>query len=132
MGPETVAAWLGAPRFHDEEIPARTRRPGVVLGLAATPEGGGRRSDVLPGRGLLRVTGTVGAVTRESADVALTWVRSHADRLARVAAKFDDANAVHVHMAEAVRSRTARPQGSSLPPPWSRRWPDSRCGATSL
>ena len=92
MGPEAVSAWLGAPRFHDEEIAARIRRPGVALGLAATGEGG----DVLlveaawlPGRGTLRVTGTVGPMTRESANVAMTWVRSHAERLAG-AARFDD------------------------------------------
>ena len=42
----------------------------------------------LPGRGTLRVTGTVGPMTRESANVAMTWVRSHADRLAG-AVRFD-------------------------------------------
>ena len=87
-----MSAWLGAPRFRDEEMAARIRRPGVALGLAATGEGG----DVLlveaawlPGRGTLRVTGTVGPMTRESANVAMTWVRSHAERLAG-AARFDD------------------------------------------
>ena len=83
MGPETVAAWLGAPPFRDEEIAARCRRPGVAVGLAATPEGGGVlviEVNRLPGRGSLRVTGTVGAMMKESVAVALTWVRSHADR----------------------------------------------------
>ena len=36
MGPETVAAWLGAPPFRDEEIAGRSRRRGVAVGLAAT------------------------------------------------------------------------------------------------
>ena len=40
MKPETVTQWLGVPRFRDEEIAGRTRRPGVALGLGATPEGG--------------------------------------------------------------------------------------------
>ena len=56
----------------------------------------------LPGRGTLRATGTVGPMTRESANVAMTWVRSHAERLAG-AARFDDTTDVHVHLAEAAR-----------------------------
>ena len=91
MGPERLARWLGAPRFRDEEITGRTRRAGVALGLAATRAGG----DVLvveaarlPGSGQLRVTGTVGAMMTESANVALTWVRSNAARLAGVDAGF--------------------------------------------
>ena len=66
MGPEGVSVWLGAPRFRDEEIAARTRRPGVALGLAATGEGGDVllvEAACLPGRGTLRVTGTVGPMT---------------------------------------------------------------------
>ena len=105
------------------KIAARTRRPGVALGLAATGEGG----DVLlveaawlPGRGTLRVTGTVGPMTRESANVAMTWVRSHAERLAG-AARFDDTTDVHVHLAEAARWKDGPSAGVHWPSPWSRR-----------
>ena len=108
MGPETVAAWLGAPPFRDEEIAARSRRPGVAVGLAATPEGGGVlviEVNRLPGRGSLRVTGTVGAMMKESVAVALTWVRSHSDRFPGVAARFDDATDVHVHVDDAGHSK---------------------------
>ena len=104
MGPETVSAWLRAPRFRDEGIAARTRRPGVALGLAATREGGDVllvQAACLPGRRTLRVTGTVGPMTRESANVAMAWVRSHAERFAG-AAKFDDSTDVHVHLHEVI------------------------------
>ena len=43
----------------------------------------------LPARGKLQVTGTVGPMTRESAEVAMTWVRSNAKRLSG-AARLDD------------------------------------------
>ena len=86
----------------------RTRWAGVALGLAATPEGG----DVLvveaarlPGVGRLRVTGTVGPMVTESANVALTWVRSNADRLAGLGPGLNDATDVHVHLGEAARSK---------------------------
>ena len=116
MGPETVSAWLRAPRFRDEEIAARTRRPGVALGLAATREGGDVllvEAACLPGRGTLRVTGTVRPMTRESANVAMTWVRSHAERFAG-AARFDDSTDVHVHLPEAVRWKDGPSAGVTL------------------
>ena len=91
--------------------PAGGRSPaarGDALGLAATPEGG----DVLvveaarlPGVGRLRVTGTVGPMVTESANVALTWVRSNADRLAGLGPGLNDATDVHVHLGEAARSK---------------------------
>ena len=58
--------------------------PGVATGLAYTAAGG----DVLfieaqayPGKGKLTITGQLGEVMQESAQAALSWVRSHADRL---------------------------------------------------
>ena len=60
------------------------------------------RRRAFPSAGRLRVTGTVGPMTRESANVAMTWVRSHAERLVG-AARFDDTTDVHVHLAEAAR-----------------------------
>ena len=57
------------------------------------------RRRAFPSAGRLRVTGTVGPMTRESANVAMTWVRSHAERLVG-AARFDDTTDVHVHLAK--------------------------------
>ena len=52
----------------------------------------------VPGRGRLRVTGTLGPLATESALVALTWVRDNADRLEGVDAGFDREADVHVHL----------------------------------
>ncbi len=117
IGPETVAAWLGAPPFRDEEVADRTQRPGVAVGLAATPEGGGLvvvEVSRLPGRGSLRVTGTVGPIVTESVNVALTWVRSNADRLAGLGAVLDDATDLHVHVGEAARSKDGPSAGVAI------------------
>jgi ATP-dependent Lon protease len=74
-----VRDWLG-PRRFSAEAHRRTADPGVATGLAYTPAGG----DVLfveaqayPGSGKLTVTGQLGEVMQESAQAALTWVRSH-------------------------------------------------------
>jgi ATP-dependent Lon protease len=75
--------WLGPRRFSGETR-RRTADPGVATGLAYTPVGG----DVLyieaqayPGRGKLTVTGQLGEVMQESAQAALSWVRSHTGEL---------------------------------------------------
>ena len=95
----SVRADLG-PRTHSSEVRRRTVDPGVATGLAYTAVGG----DVLfieaaayPGTGKLTITGQLGDVMRESAQAALSWVRSHADTLALPDdwfAKHD----VHVHV----------------------------------
>jgi ATP-dependent Lon protease len=74
---------LGRPKFF-REAAARTATPGVATGLAVTATGG----DVLfveaagmAGSGELVLTGQLGDVMKESARIALTWVRSHAAEL---------------------------------------------------
>jgi ATP-dependent Lon protease len=78
-----VLAALRRPRFH-QEVAARTGVPGVATGLAVTGAGG----DVLfveaasmAGKGGLVLTGQLGDVMKESARIALTFVRSNAARL---------------------------------------------------
>ena len=84
MTPALVGELLGAPRFVQEEIEERTRVPGVAVGLAWTPAGG----DILfieatrmKGSKTLTLTGQLGDVMKESAQTALSWVRSHAPEL---------------------------------------------------
>jgi ATP-dependent Lon protease len=99
VGEELVREWLG-PRKFSAESRRRTADPGVATGLAYTPAGG----DVLfieaqayPGRGKLTVTGQIGEVMHESAQAALSWVRSHTGELEldeRWFARHD----VHVHV----------------------------------
>ncbi len=79
--PEEVANMLGAPRFLDEEIEERSRRPGVAIGLAWTPTGGEVlfvEASRMQGSGSLTLTGHLGDVMKESARAALSWLRNHA------------------------------------------------------
>ena len=83
--PDDVATYLGRPRFFFEAA-ERTSTPGVATGLAVTGMGG----DVLfieaaaldPGEGpTLTLTGQLGDVMKESAEIALTFIRSHREEL---------------------------------------------------
>jgi ATP-dependent Lon protease len=94
-----VRTILGAPRFENE-VAMRTSVPGVATGLAWTPTGG----DILfieatrvPGRGKLILTGQLGEVMKESAQAALTLVKSRADELGVDLALFEKSD-VHIYV----------------------------------
>jgi ATP-dependent Lon protease len=94
-----VRSWLGRPRFSGE-IRRRTSDPGVATGLAVTPVGGDVlyiEATAMPGEGRLIVTGQLGEVMRESAQAALSWVRSHASDLGLEADWFEGKD-VHIHV----------------------------------
>ncbi len=76
-----VRELLGKRRFHSEAR-RRTARPGVATGLAWTPVGGEVlfvEATAMPGKGALTLTGQLGEVMKESAQAALSFVRSNAD-----------------------------------------------------
>jgi ATP-dependent Lon protease len=94
-----VAAILGPPQFENE-IAMRTSVPGVATGLAWTPVGG----DILfveatriPGTGKLILTGQLGEVMRESAQAALSIVKSRAAGLGIDPALFEKSD-IHIHV----------------------------------
>jgi len=90
---------LGRQRFYQESA-ERTAVPGVATGLAVTGTGG----DVLfveatsmKGKDGLVLTGQLGDVMKESARIALSFVRSHSDELGIDGEVFDD-HSFHVHV----------------------------------
>jgi ATP-dependent Lon protease len=94
-----VRAWLGPRRFSGD-VQKRTSTPGVATGLAYTTAGG----DVLfveaqayPGSGRLTITGQLGDVMQESAQAALSWVRSHTEELG-VPENWFAEHDVHIHV----------------------------------
>ena len=96
---ERLREWLGPRRFSGE-VRRRTAEPGVATGLAYTAVGG----DVLfieaaayPGKGRLTITGQLGEVMQESAQAALSWVRSHSAELGLPEDWFSEHD-VHVHV----------------------------------
>jgi ATP-dependent Lon protease len=96
---DVVRDALGRQRFHQESA-ERTAVPGVATGLSVTGTGG----DVLfveatsmPGDEPLRLTGQLGDVMKESAQIALSWVRSHSGELEIDESALDD-RTFHVHV----------------------------------
>jgi len=96
---EQVREILGAPRFEGE-VAMRVSVPGVATGLAWTPVGG----DILfieatrvPGHGKLILTGQLGDVMKESAQAALSLVKSQCEALGIDPALFEKSD-IHVHV----------------------------------
>jgi ATP-dependent Lon protease len=90
---------LGAARFENE-VAMRTSVPGVATGLAWTPVGGDIlfiESTRVPGNGKLILTGQLGDVMKESAQAALSLVKSQASRLGIDSGMFDKSD-VHIHV----------------------------------
>ncbi|GAB4407311.1 MAG: endopeptidase La [Anaerolineales bacterium] len=97
--PERVREYLGKPKYYSDAA-ERTEIPGVATGLAWTPVGG----DVLfieatkmPGKGGLTLTGQLGDVMKESAQIAYSYVQAKAHELGIDPSLFEKSN-LHIHV----------------------------------
>jgi ATP-dependent Lon protease len=96
---DTVRDALGRQR-HFQESAIRTAVPGVATGLAVTGAGGDVlfvEATAMQGQAGLTLTGQLGDVMKESAQIALSYVRGHAGELDIDPASFDD-RSFHVHV----------------------------------
>jgi ATP-dependent Lon protease len=99
IDPDEVTRILGPARF-ESDVALRTSIPGVATGLAWTPAGGDIlfiESSRVRGSGKLILTGQLGEVMKESAQAAVTWVKSQADRL-RIDPSVLDNSDLHIHV----------------------------------
>jgi ATP-dependent Lon protease len=106
---------LGRQKFFQESV-ERTAVPGVATGLAVTGTGGDVlfvEAAVMPGHGGLVLTGQLGDVMKESARIALTWVRSHAGALGIPDDAFADRE-FHLHVPAGATPKDGPSAGITL------------------
>jgi ATP-dependent Lon protease len=99
VGPKEVSDLLGPSRFF-RELADRTGVPGVATGLAWTPSGGEIlfiEASGMPGKGSLTLTGLLGESMRESAQAAVSYLRSHAKLLNLDTSRFQKTD-LHIHV----------------------------------
>ncbi|GIW39555.1 MAG: Lon protease [Candidatus Binatia bacterium] len=97
--PEEVRKFLGPEKFFSE-VAERTQEPGVAIGLVWTPMGGDIvfiESTRMPGKKGLTLTGHLGEVMKESAQAALSYIRSRAQKLG-IPPDFFEKSDIHVHV----------------------------------
>jgi ATP-dependent Lon protease len=113
--PERVPRLLGPERFL-ETRPGSDTGPGIVNGLAWTPIGGDLltiEAACVPGKGVLKLTGKLGEVMQESANLALSYVRMHAGLLG-LQPDFLDKVDLHVHLPEGAIPKDGPSAGITL------------------
>ncbi|MCC6793049.1 MAG: AAA family ATPase, partial [Thermomicrobiales bacterium] len=99
-GVEQIREYLGRPRYFYEELAARTSQPGVSIGVGVTGVGGDImfiETTRMPGKGGLTVTGQLGDVMRESAQAAVSFVRSRTGDLGISPEIFGESD-LHIHV----------------------------------
>ena len=118
---DPIVTWVRIPKLLGpekitEQRPDDQPLPGVVNGLAWTPSGGDLltiEAAMLPGKGNLKLTGKLGEVMQESANLALSFVRARAERLG-LKKDFLDTVDLHIHVPEGAIPKDGPSAGISL------------------
>jgi ATP-dependent Lon protease len=115
VGKQLVRVFLGPERYRGE-LTGRRPEVGVVTGLAWTAYGGALlpiEATRVPGRGNILVTGCLGEVMRESAQAALSYVRTNAEEFGIDPSLFRRCD-VHIHMPEGATPKDGPSAGVAI------------------
>ena len=114
--PDTLVEYLGKRRYQREEIADRTSMPGVAVGLSWTMSGGEIlffEATKMPGKKGFVLTGQLGDVMKESAQAALSYVRSRASELGIPPDFFEDVD-IHLHIPEGALPKDGPSAGVTM------------------
>ncbi|TFG58772.1 MAG: endopeptidase La, partial [Spirochaetales bacterium] len=112
---DSLAKYLGKPRFREEEI-KKVTKPGMTIGLAWTSMGGDTlviESVYNPGKEGFKLTGQMGNVMQESASIAYTYVRHIAAKF-KVKKEFFENNQIHLHIPEGATPKDGPSAGITM------------------
>ncbi|MBI3492981.1 MAG: endopeptidase La, partial [Acidobacteria bacterium] len=112
---DKVTQYLGVPRFRNT-MAEETNEIGIATGLAWTEVGGEilvTEATLMPGKGHLTLTGKLGDVMQESAQAAMSYVRSKAEEFG-IAKDFNKRTDVHIHVPEGAIPKDGPSAGITL------------------
>jgi ATP-dependent Lon protease len=115
LSQQDIREILGPPEYFKEKYQGN-EYAGVVTGLAWTPAGGDImfiESSLSKGKGKLTLTGNLGDVMKESATIALEYIKSHAESIGINKDVFDKWN-VHIHVPEGAIPKDGPSAGISM------------------
>jgi ATP-dependent Lon protease len=113
--PDKVTQYLGVPRFRSTEAEEQNEI-GIATGLAWTEVGGEilvTEATLMPGKGVLTLTGKLGDVMQESAQAAMSYVRSKAEEFG-IPKDFNRRHDVHIHVPEGAIPKDGPSAGITL------------------
>ncbi|MEN6400268.1 MAG: endopeptidase La [Rectinema sp.] len=111
-----VQKYLGKPIFHPEDI-KRATRPGMAVGLAWTSLGGDTlliEAVANPGKEGFKLTGQMGSVMQESANIAYTYVRNIAAQMFGIGADYFEGRQIHLHIPEGATPKDGPSAGITM------------------
>jgi ATP-dependent Lon protease len=115
MNEDKLIKYLGQPIFHEDEV-IRANKVGMSVGLAWTSMGG----DVLaieaqhvPGKGELKITGQLGDVMKESANIAFSYIKSICASHG-IDITWFDRNSIHLHVPEGATPKDGPSAGITM------------------
>ncbi|MBI9094683.1 MAG: endopeptidase La [Sphaerochaeta sp.] len=106
---------LGQPIFVEDDIHVADK-PGMAIGLAWTSMGGDTliiEAQNTPGKGEIKLTGQLGDVMQESANIAYTWLKAHAIEH-KIDMSWFENNAIHLHVPEGATPKDGPSAGITL------------------
>lgn len=119
--PDNLKDYVGPPVYHKDRMYVRAPPAGVSTGLGYLGNGSGAvmpiEATIMPGKGGLQLTGKLGEVIRESAQIALSWTKAHAHALGVVedpSTMILNDRDVHVHMPEGSVGKEGPSAGTAL------------------
>lgn len=114
--PELIKQWLGCPPYKKTSLNKESNRIGLAIGLAWTEIGGDVleiETTVLPGKGGVTLTGQLGEVMQESAQAALSYIRSRAKELG-LKPSFHPSKDIHIHLPEGATPKDGPSAGITI------------------
>ena len=109
--------YLGKPKFKPEKLKEREYKVGIVNGLAWTAVGGVTlevQGVLIPGKGQLSLTGTLGNVMKESGEVAFTYVKSNFQKYNINEKDFLENKNIHLHFPEGATPKDGPSAGITI------------------
>lgn len=113
----SLEKYLGKPKFRPEKLKEKEPKLGVVNGLAWTSVGGVTlevQGVAIPGKGELSLTGTLGNVMKESAQVAFTYVKANLDKYKLENSEFFEKKNIHLHFPEGATPKDGPSAGITI------------------
>ncbi|MBC2856495.1 endopeptidase La [Cetobacterium sp. 2A] len=114
---KNVEKYLGKVKFRPEKMREKVSKLGVVNGLAWTAVGGVTlevQGVVIPGKGNLSLTGTLGNVMKESAQVAFTYLRANLEKFGLENPEFLEKKDIHLHFPEGATPKDGPSAGIAI------------------
>jgi Lon-like ATP-dependent protease len=119
--PNNLKDFVGPPVYHKDRFYVNDPPAGVSTGLGYLGNGSGSvmpiEATIMPGKGSLQLTGKLGEVIRESAQIALSWVKSHSFELGITASADEEClkdRDIHLHMPEGSIGKEGPSAGTAI------------------